>query len=370
MKTKKRMNKFTSSNVISWKNWLKIDHDDRPALAFFFLSRKNAPNARYLPLLNQMQNVRIVLFEGSRFGKLDYFHLKLFKIFIKKTHYKQKNYNWILITDTQVADMTTKQILDIDDPTYTQRELNDIQLWEKKLKMNGTRGVIVVTNETTRKYFLDSKLSSDIFIIQQGHSSKKITDVQKFKNFSVVYSSPYIDAVGDKHGNHPTWGVDIFIKKIVPKIIENNPNISIHLIGNVGNNAYKFLEKYHQVIMHGYKSIDDNYRLLLKCHVALYPRTFDNKRRVLKIYEYIGAILPIVTFDLEDTKPVKELDVGICVKTVDEFIEAVSSITKNYKIYSYFQKNLKSLTHDYSWTWLAQEYDTLITNDFSNPETK
>ena len=136
MKTKKRMNKFTSSNVISWKNWLKIDHDDLPALAFFFLSRKNAPNDRYLPLLNQMQNVRIVLFEGSRFGKLDYFHLKLFKIFIKKTHYKQKNYDWILITDTQVADMTTKQILDIDDPTYTQRELNDIQLWENKLKIH------------------------------------------------------------------------------------------------------------------------------------------------------------------------------------------------------------------------------------------
>ena len=312
-----------------------------------------------------MQTVRVVLFKGTRFGKFDYFQLKLVRIFIKLTHHKQKKYRWIFVTDTKFASCSVNQILNIDDPLYNQDEIKQILIWEKKLKSNYRKGVIIVTNETTQKYFFNLKLESKIIIIEQGHSKNGNASNNKFEEFVFVYSSPYIDADGDKHGHHPTWGVNLFIKEIIPRLIKNDPLISIHLIGNVGDNAYKYLSNIDQVTMHGYRNIEENYSLLTKCSVALYPRTIDNNRRVIKIYEYIGANLPIVAFDLEDTKPVTELNVGISVATLDDFIAAALRMKVDKDLYSFFLENLKSIQNKYSWDVLSKKFDELIMNNFN-----
>jgi glycosyltransferase involved in cell wall biosynthesis len=364
MVVKTSKNNFTNVNAVHWKKWLRMKSDSLPVVTFFFLSRKNATSARYLPLLDQMGKVRIVLFNGSRFGKFDYFQMKAVRLFIKLTNRKQRNYKWIFVTDTKVASCSVNQILNIDDPLYNQEELKQIFIWENKLKNNFRDGVIIVTNETTKRHFLDHNLDSNIMIIEQGHSSNRNASNDKFKDFTFVYSSPYIDIYGDKHGKHPTWGVNLFIKEIIPKLIENDPQISIHLIGHLGNNAYKYLSNLSQVTMHGYKTIEENYKLLTKCNVALYPRTIDNNRRVLKIYEYIGANLPIISFNLEDTKPVSELNVGISVDTVDDFIAAVLHMKENRDLYSFFLENLKSIQNKYSWSVLAKKFDELIVENF------
>ena len=231
-------------------------------------------------------------------------------------------------------------------------------------KEENKKSIIIVTNYTTEKYLLDSGSQSKVSIIEQGHSKNHNTRTEKFKDFTFVYSSPYIHIDGDKHANHPTWGVDLFIKSIIPELIKNDPLISIHLIGHMGKNARKFLNNFDQVTMHGYKTIEENYELLKKCHAALYPRTIDNNRRVLKIYEFIGANLPIIAFDLEDTKPVKELNVGLSVETVNEFILSVLRIKNDQELYSNFQKNLRLIQNTYSWESLAEKYDNLITNNF------
>lgn len=364
MMAKHSENKFTNINVLSWKKWLRIKSDTLPVLSFYFLSRKNATSPRFFPLLNQMQTVRIVLFKGTRFGKFDYFQLKIVRVFIKLTHHKQKKYRWIFVTDTKFASCSVNQILNIDDPLYNHDETKQVLIWEKKLKSNYREGVIIVTNETTQKYFFDLKLESKIIIIEQGHSKNSNASNDMFEEFAFVYSSPYIDADGDKHGNHPTWGVNLFIKEIIPRLIKNDPLISIHLIGNVGDNAYKYLSNIDQVTMHGYRNIEENYHLLTKCSVGLYPRTVDNNRRVLKIYEYIGANLPIIAFNLEDTKPVTELNIGISVDTVDEFVAAVLHMKEDKNLYSFFLENLKSIQNKYSWNILAKKFDELIVENF------
>lgn len=364
MAAKYSENNFTNFNVLSWKKWLKIQSDSLPVLTFYFLSSKNSTSPRFFPLLNQMQSVRIVLFKGTRFGKFDYFQIKLVRIFIRLTHHKQNKYRWIFVTDTKVASFSVNQILNIDDPLYNQDETKKILIWEKKLKSNHRQGVIITTNETTQKYFSDLRIESKIIIIEQGHSKNINMGNNKFEEFTFVYSSPYIDAYGDKHGHHSTWGVDLFIKEIIPRLIKNDPLISIHLIGHVGNNAYKYLSNLDQVTLHGYRNIEDNYSLLTKCSVALYPRTIDNKRRVIKIYEYIGANLPIVAFNLEDTKPVTELNVGISVDTVDDFVSAVSRMKADRELYSFFLDNLKLIQNRYSWDVLAKKFDELIMHNF------
>jgi glycosyltransferase involved in cell wall biosynthesis len=281
------------------------------------------------------------------------------------TRKKLKNYKWIITSNfNRDYKFVTNLVLNLDDPAYSDSEIEDLILWEQSLKDVSKRGVIIVTSEKTRKYLIDAGLKSSVYILEQGFTINNLESELKNKRFSIVYSSPYIDSQNDGHGAHPTWGVDLFIKEIIPKITDTDSSIEIHLIGRTGLEASKFLGKFSQVKLHGLKSFNDNAELLQRAHVGIYPRKIDNGRRVQKIYEYIGANLPIVTFDLEDTRPVSELGVGISVNTTDEFVKAIVDLKNDQEMYNKFYSKLLSVKEDYSWKNLAKRFDKLVYDSF------
>jgi glycosyltransferase involved in cell wall biosynthesis len=359
------INKFTSRNTIPWWRWIFSKSSEFTALTFFFLSRKNSTSPRFFPLFNEMESLHIVLVRGTRWGKLDYFQLKAINFLEKITRKKQRNYNWLLTSKyVEKSKFGINLVLNLDDPLYSEVEINNIRSWEKKLIDESKRGVIIVTSETTKSYLNGSGVESPIFVIEQGYTNNTLLSPDKNKNFSLVYSSPYIDSKNDKHGDHPTWGVDLFIKEIIPKIIRADGSIEIHLVGRIGKEANRYLKDFNQVKLHGLVTFSDNSKILKKAHLGLYPRKFDNNRRVQKIYEYIGANLPIVTFDLEDTKPVIQLGVGISVNSVDEFVNAVIKLKNDHELYISFYSKILKIQNDYSWQTLASRFDKLIYDSF------
>ena len=359
------INQFTSRNVIPWWRWIFSKSPECSALTFFFLSRKNSTSPRFFPLFNEMKSLQIVLVRGTRWRKLDYFQLKGLNLFEKITRRKQSSYNWLLTSKYMTESKFGLNVaLNLDDPLYTETEIKNIIAWEKKIINESRRSVIIVTSETTKSYLNESDVKSPIFIIEQGFTNSSLALPDKNKNFSLVYSSPYIDTKNDKHGNHPTWGADLFIKEIIPKIIKADNSIEIHLVGRVGKEASRYLREHSQVKLHGLVTFLENSEILKKAHVGLYPRNFDNNRRVQKIYEYIGANLPIVTFDLEDTKPVVQLRVGISVNNVDDFVKAVIKLKNDHNLYTFFYDNVLKFKNDYTWQTLAGRFDQLIFDSF------
>jgi glycosyltransferase involved in cell wall biosynthesis len=358
-------NKFNSQNVIPWWLWIFVRSPKLPGLVFFFLSRKNSTSPRFFPLFNEMKSLQIVLIKGMRWRKTDYFLLKFLNVFEKITRRKQCKYDWLVTSKCTTKNKPgLNEVLNLDDPLYSEDEIKSIISWESNLAAGSKRSAIIVTSETTRSYLLDSDVKSPIFIIEQGYTKSSEAFSGKNKNFSLVYSSPYIDSKNDKHGNHPTWGVDLFINDIIPRIIEADALIEIHLIGRLGGEAKKYLQKYDQVKVHGMRTFSENSEILKKAHVGLYPRKFDNHRRVQKIYEYIGANLPIVTFALEDTSPVAQLGVGISVNNVDDFVNAVINLKNNHELYKNIYSNILKVKNHYSWQTLAGRFDQLIFNSF------
>jgi len=336
-----------------------------PALTFFFLSRRNSTSPRFFPLFNEMKSLQIVLVKGTIWGKLDYLQLKAMNFLEKITERKQSKYDWIITSNyIKKSKFGTNVALNIDDPLYTEFEIKNIISWEKELIYNSKKSVIIVTSDTTKSYLKKSGIKSPIFIIEQGFTDNSFSLPSKNKNFSLIYSSPYIDSKGDKHGNHPTWGADLFIKEIIPKIIKVDSSIEIHLIGRVGKVAKSYLKEYSQVRLHGLVNFLENSEILKRAHVGLYPRQFDNKRRIQKVFEYIGANLPIVTFDLEDTKPVVELGVGISVNSVDDFVNAIIKLKSDHELYEKICGNILKIKNNYSWQTLASRFDQLIYDSF------
>ena len=358
-------NEFMNLNCISWLRWIFLKSDNLPAVTFYFISRKNSTSPRFFPLYNQMKNLRIVLIKGTRYRYFDRVQLKLTRILISLTYKKVVMYDWVLDSGFTQNNPMTNQIINLDDPDYSTLEIRDIKHWENKILNRRLRSIIVVTSEYTKSYLLENGVSSEVHILPQGYTYSSGLDSKKFNRFSVVYSSPYIySRLDKKFRSNSHWSVDLFIRQIIPKLIKADPFIDIVLIGRIGNSTRKFIENFQSVKLMGLVSVERSSQILSQCHLGLYPRTYDSYRQSQKISEYIGAELPVVTFNLTDASLVSDLHIGICVEKedVEEFLIAIQLLKNSEELLKSYQKRIQEIKKFYSWTTLAQYFDELLLN--------
>lgn len=357
-------NFFTNPNVESWFRWIFRSSDDLNAVGIYFLSKRYSTSPRHFPLYNYSKNVRIILFNGSVFPGLDRIILKFIDLFLKLTAKKFRIYKYNFIFSPKLSlKKFSNEILNFDDPEYTFDEIKNIISWETCININGYTSKIVCTTNYTRQYLLNNGSKSDIRIIPQGHSSK-MTEYKRYKDrpetnlIRLVYASPYIDVEGDLHSNHVNWNASELIKNIWPKL-NMHKNFQLNLIGKVGANARKLLEDTN-VVLHGLVSIEDCSEILSKCDLALYPRTYDNRRQAQKVIEYIGAGLPIIGYKTVDCEIVLQEEVGILVTSRDQFVDEVLNLKDNPEVLERFKNNCMALSKNLSWINLAKEFDNLV----------
>lgn len=331
---------------------------------FFFLSRRNSTSPRFLPLFDKTKETRIVYLFGSRLPLTDRFTLKIFKFLYYFVKNKIKNYKTLHIFSLGMTLGSCNEVLHLDDPIYTDQELLRIQNWLKGLENVGLRGAIICTNLFTENWLRSNNISASIWRVEQGYVEIENEVPTKNKNFSCVYTSPYIHYGNDKQGRHSTWGAGHLIDVIIPELARRSPDIQIHLIGEIGKNAEKQIAQYKNVVCHGRVDFQTNQRIMRKCHIGIYPRTIDHKRSVQKIFEYIGAALPIVTYDLIDTEIVKSSKIGVSVKSSDKFVDAICEISNDSNLRTKLESRVKIVRPKYSWTELANKMEKYSVSNF------
>jgi hypothetical protein len=137
--------------------------------------------------------------------------------------------------------------------------------------------------------------------------------------------------------------VDVLIDEIIPGLFIQDPSIEIYLIGKLGRHAKKVLRKYPNVVKFGRVDFMQNIQILAMCDIGIYPRKIDHKRSVLKIFTYLGAKLPIVTFDLIDTEIVKCQKLGLVSSTSSQFIENILMLKRSPKMLKDFRDEITLL---------------------------
>jgi glycosyltransferase involved in cell wall biosynthesis len=354
------MDSFQNKNSESFYKWIfrKTDHLDQ--VVFIFISKLNTQNARNFQLFDASDNVRIVYLNGIKFRFTDLFLLNLFTFMINLFKNRIKNYRVLHLFSTPGFSSKQKQVLHLDDPLYSKIELENLKKWELNQKQTNGQSILICTNQYTKNWF-DAELKfSNIFIIEQGF--KEVVPVRFLpkSKFTCVYSSPYIHLANDKHGNHSTWGSELLINQIIPKLNLIDPDIEIHLIGELGKDAHHQLRQFRNVFLHGRVSFERNMQILSSCSIGLYPRSYDHKRSILKIFSYIGAGLPVVSFDLEDTRVIKDNNLGVSVNTVSEFIEAIILLKKNPHILQNLKLNIEKFRTPYTWENLSRKMSDLL----------
>jgi len=344
-----------------WAKWLFYRNDSLAYITFMFIGRRNPGNVRFMSLYSESLNTRVVYMRGSRLKGLDRILLKFFRYFCDFATPKCANYS--RLDDLSVPSGKAgpvNRLLHIDDPSYSTSEIKSILNWEKVHSDAGRKTYIVCTSQFTRKWLSSFVTKSRLEIIEQGFiEMQNNNNGEKFIEFSCVYSSPFINGRGDKNENHSTWGALTLIEEIVPRVLQYDKQIKIHLIGKVGTRASRVLDRYPNVVLHGQLSPFQTANILQKCHVGIYPRKIDHFRRVLKIYDYIGAGLPIVTFALEDTRPVLEEGLGFSVQDSDSFVKAIIEMKKNSQKYDEFRANIAKARCNRDWKSLANQLDAI-----------
>lgn len=354
---------FNNSNAESWLAWIFRKKDDCPAVTIYFMSRLNATSPRFFPLYNNTEKLRIVVFRGLRIPKTDRAILWLVNLFVLFFAKKLRTYRYFVDHGYRYANVVkTNLIIQLDDPSFDAREIGRLREFSN-MRIKDEVIKIVVTSEQIKRKVVERGITSRVEVIEQGYSDiESGLEMAKFPNFSLVYSSNYIHHANDKHGSHPNWGASEFIETLIPSILSKLPEVEIHLVGELGPNAQRLMKQYVQVICHGRVSTSTNSSILRRCHLGLYPRKHDNGWRVQKINEYLGARLPIVTFNLEDTGLVRELGIGLSVNTNDEFIEAIELLLNDRYRYQEFVRVADSVRDKYDWKVLANKLDDLFLN--------
>lgn len=331
------------------------------AVAFQFKSKRNSSNVRLRSLLERSTRTRVIEFKGVRIGRLDLIFLMLLRVARSILYpFLRDKYFWLHVMGTEEGKHSgMNQVLHLDDPTFSPSERADLRTWFLDLESQGKRALVVCTFEGASKYVKSIDPRIEVEVIPQGFTPRKKTPI-KFSRFSCVYSSPYIFDHGDSRINHPTWSPIHFLEDLLPRILELNDSIDVHIIGRLGKNAARRLSNYERVVLHGLLSPEVNAEIMAKCHVGLYPRVHDHGRRVLKITEYMGAGLPIVAYDLEDTKLVTEKELGFMVKTPEEFISAIDRLMKEPSLYQKIKDRTRVESDGLDWDTLAKKLDAIL----------
>jgi hypothetical protein len=358
---------FSNPNVESWFKFIFRSSDSLSAASLYFLSRRYSTSPRYFPLYNNTCEIRIILFNGSRFPGVDRLILKALPLYIYVFRKKFHKYRWVFLFSLDWSrNLDSNQILNLDDPNFTKHEIHEILKWELNCQERGLNTAIAVTTNYMKEFFQNQGCRSKFSVISQGHSfsmelSPSAQRVLLNKKVLLVYASPYIHTGNDLHGDHELWGANTLLQKIWPRLSMSGL-FELHLLGQVGQNAMKYLEN-TPVVVHGLVSSSECAQILSTCDIGLYPREVDKSRQAQKISEYIGAGLAVVTFDSIDASLVKDLGVGISVNTVDEFLEALKGLERERHKLSSFKRLSQENSKNLSWQNLAKSLDLFIRNN-------
>jgi glycosyltransferase involved in cell wall biosynthesis len=356
------MNKFNNKNAETFVRWLIRRDDNLDQVVFYFLSKLNATSARYFPLFNSNNRIRIVYLNGLNLPKTDFFMLLLYKIFLIIFNFKFKKYTVFHNISAPIVTKSKYQILHIDDPEYSASERRKIIKWLAKVAHRDCIPIIICTNEFTQKWLTQFSNNAYILIIEQGfvEAQAQNFEIKKLTNFTCVYSSPYIHFGSDKLSGHSTWGADLLLSQIIPRINESDVNIHIILIGELGKDAKKRVLELKNVVSKGRVNFKENAAIISACHVALYPRDLDLNRSMTKIFTYIGAGVPTVTFDLNDTRIIKDKQLGFSVSSVADFVDKIVFLKQNPDILNEFSKRVELFKDNYSWLNLTNKMNESI----------
>jgi glycosyltransferase involved in cell wall biosynthesis len=241
-----------------------------------------------------------------------------------------RRYRALFTTDNEQIEYFAGPIVsDVDDPKYSEREVELLKLPQV--------AAYVVTAESAARRFESLGVGTPWYVVPQGVSLASLSEAARLDvatryrredDFVVGYMAAFLRSRGDLGGENPLYNVDHLLE-LWPPIAEQIPEARLWLLGEPSGRIRSRVAGRHDVLLLGRVPKANILAYVANFDVALYPRTHDQGIRAAKVAEYLGAGVPVVSYDYAVTQDVKDAGAGILVSSASEFVEAVVSLARD-----------------------------------------
>lgn len=223
-------------------------------------------------------------------------------------------------------------VVDMDDALFSPSEVQLLNLPQVK--------AVVVTTEKAKAMFEQLGVARPICVIPQGISMEQIdpdkiqeirTQFKRDGDVVIGYHAPTLTLSCDGPGRAREGMDDLdFLFDAITKAREVEPRISLWLLGESSKSVKEYASVKPWIKLVGYVPFSEVLNYVSNFDIGAYPRTcLDPIRFRVKIAEYMGCGIPVVSTALEESFIVKEARCGIVCGSREDFSGALVELARS-----------------------------------------
>jgi glycosyltransferase involved in cell wall biosynthesis len=279
-----------------------------------------------------------------------------------------RRYRHLLSVDTrQIPHWPGTAVSDVDDPVYTPaevRSLNDPAL-----------AAYVVTAERAARRFEELGVEKPWHVIPQGVDLAALSPDavaaararhRRDGEVAVGYMAGFLVGAGDRQEANTLYNIDHLLA-LWDEIHARVPEARLWLLGEASESIRRRTSGRDDIVLFGRVPRNRVLPLVASLDVALYPRRHDQGISASKVGEYLGAGVPIVSYDLRVTENVAAAGAGILVQSPREFVDAVEHLAHDGPERARLADAAARAGRDLDWSRLARRYEEEILDRYLPP---
>ena len=326
----------------------------------WFEGHNNPRYAELLPRLDRLDRYLVRISDRRLVRSLEYrsFHAtrRLHNPVVARLG--SRRYRSMFTVDNELIPLFRGPVVaDVDDPTFSAKEA--------RLLSSPNVKAYVVTAERAARRFEELGVEKPWHVIPQGFARSSVDAAMrdqiaaKKKGPVVGYMAAWLLSAGDRDGDSVLYNVDHLLE-LWDELHVRVPEARLWLIGEPSERVRVRLRGRDDVVVFGRLPRDEAMNTAASFDVALYPRTVDQGIRASKVGEYLGLGLPIVSYDLEVTDELRELDAGEVVTSARDFVAAVERLLVDATARDDLARRARAAGAMRDWDVLAGEYARLL----------
>jgi glycosyltransferase involved in cell wall biosynthesis len=266
-----------------------------------------------------------------------------------------RRYRAALVVDApQLVHLTVPSVVDLDDPRYER---------DAALLMRPEVAAYVVTAETAARRFEELGVDKPWHVIPQGVALERHDPELRRRARGDPPVAGYVAAFlllpGDRGGDNPLYDVSHLLD-LWDEVRARVPQGRLRLVGRASERLRRRLAGRADVVLTGPVSRERLLAEIARFDVALYPRAADQGVRAVKVAEYLGAGVPIVSYDYRVVEDVREAGAGILAQTPREFVAATERLLADELERARFAEASRAAGLERDWRLLSRRYADLL----------
>jgi glycosyltransferase involved in cell wall biosynthesis len=264
----------------------------------------------------------------------------------------QRTHRYAFVTDVgQLRSLSVPAVVDVDDPVFT----------EETARLLDRAAALVVTAPRVGERLEELGVRKPFHVVPQGVARETLDGFIPRPNGrpTVGYLAAFLLLPGDRGGDNPLYDVTHLLE-LWDEIVEHSPGAVLELAGRASPALRRRLQGRGDVVLLGALPRPALLPVVAAWDVALYPRSVDQGVRASKIAEYLGAGVPIVSYDYQVVSDVRDAGAGILVGSPREFVEAVVGLLASDDRRAELAACSRAAGEARDWRVLAQQYAAIL----------